>query len=130
MTPSGSSSMLKSFERGEYMSANGLYRVDFGALLPGLPGIVVLENEVVRGGDGGYIYSGKFTGDQQSIEVSLKVKPIQADAPSVFGTVGQEFQLNLYGNFVPGGFVLAGAAPVPGGPRISIRGTKVSDLDF
>lgn len=110
--------------------ADGFYRVDFGALLPGVPGVVVLENGQVRGSDNSYIYAGTFSGVDGPFEVVLNVKPIQAEAPSVFGTVGQEFKLNLRGNFVPGGFVLAGSSPVPGGPGVSIRGTKVSEIDF
>lgn len=112
------------------MSANGFYRVDFGALLPGAPGIVVLENGQVRGGDGGYIYSGTYTENSGEISAQLKVKPAQAGATSVFGTVGQAFQLNLAGSLSPGLFSLSGPAPVPGGPKISIRGTKVSEIDF
>lgn len=110
--------------------ANGFYRVDFGALLPGAPGIVVLEDGQVRGGDGDYIYSGTFSGSAGAVQAVLKVKPIKAGAQSVFGTVGKDFQLNLSGNFVPEGFVLAGPAPVQGGPQISIRGTKVSEITF
>ena len=112
------------------MMADAFYRVEFGALLPGAPGIVVLENGQVRGSDGNYIYSGTYSGGEGPIEVLLNVKPIQADAPSVFGTVGQQFKLNLFGNFVPGGFTLAGSSPVQGGLGVSIRGTKVSEVGF
>ena len=113
------------------MLTNGFYRVEFGALLPGAPGIVVLENGQVRGGDGGnYIYSGTFQGNAGSVDVVLKVKPIQAGAQSVFGTVGKDFQLKLSGQVVPDGFVLAGPAPDHGGPQISIRGKKVSEINF
>jgi hypothetical protein len=112
------------------MSTNGFYRVDFSALLPGAPGIVVLEDSQVRGSDGGYIYSGSFSENGESIEAVLKVKPIEAGASSVFGTAGQTLQLSLSGRFVQGGFTLSGASPVPGGPGINIRGFKVSEVSF
>ena len=112
------------------MSANGFYRVDFGALLPGAPGIVVLENSQVRGGDGGYIYSGSFTENAGAITAQLKIKPVQPGAQSVFGTFGQTLTLNLSGQFVSGGFVLSGPSPVAGGKAINIQGQKVADPTF
>ena len=110
------------------MSANGFYRVDFGALLPGAPGVVVLEDGRVRGSDGAYIYTGLYTESQGSIEATIRVKPIEANAKSVFGTTGQAFELNLSGAFTGGGFRLSGNAPVPGGPKINISGAMVSQI--
>lgn len=110
------------------MSANGFYRVDFGALLPGAPGIVVLEDGRVRGSDGAYIYTGNFTETQGAIEASISVKPIEAGARSVFGTTGQAFTLNLAGEFTGAGFRLIGNAPIPGAPKINISGILVSQI--
>lgn len=110
------------------MSANGFYRVDFGALLPGAPGIVVLEDGRVRGSDGAYIYTGQYSETDGAIQAAIRVKPIEANARSVFGTTGQAFELNLAGAFTGAGFRLSGNAPIPGGPKINISGVLVSQI--
>lgn len=60
----GNSCMLN-FDPEGSMMADAFYRVEFGALLPRIaPGIVVLENGQVRGGDSNYIYSGTYSGGE------------------------------------------------------------------
>ena len=111
------------------MQVNGFYRVNFGALLPGAPGIVVLEDGRVRGGDGAYIYTGQYTESQGAIDATILVKPIEAGAKSVFGTTAQSFELRLAGAFSGAGFKLSGNAPIPGGPQIHISGALVSQIN-
>lgn len=110
------------------MVRDGFYKVDFGAALPGAGGVVVVEGGNVRGGDDQYLYSGTVGAAGTSLQANIRVSAYVQSAVSVFNTQGGTFNLALSGNELQNGFVLAGAAPVPGSPPIQIQGVRIADL--
>jgi len=110
------------------MLREGFYRVQFSAADCGV-GIVAVESGHVRGGDGQYLYSGKIDIDGQAVSTRLKIKSIDPQAPSVFGTLG-DFALPLAGQVTEAGFALAGQPVESGTQAISVIGTFLCTLDL
>jgi hypothetical protein len=117
------------------MLKDGFYKVDFAAGLPGVGGVVVLENGAIRGGDDQMIYSGSYgiMGSDPSARCSMtaeiSVRPYVKGANSVFNTGAQAFSLKLSGTSEGSTFNLGGPSPA-GGPSIVIAGAFIAPLDF
>lgn len=117
------------------MLRDGFYKVDFAASLPGVGGVVVLENGSIRGGDDQMIYSGSFgvsgsdPSSRCSMTAEISVRPHVKNANSVFNTGTQSFKLKLNGTSEGSAFNLGGPSPV-GGPSIVITGAFIAPLDF
>ncbi|MBK1821296.1 GrlR family regulatory protein [Burkholderia orbicola] len=112
------------------MTIEGFYRVEFGAAIPGAGGVVVVEGGRLRGADDQYLYSGTVSGPDERLHVEIIVKAYAPGAVSVFQTVGGTFQLTLTGNVTGSSFQVSGPAPFPGMPGITVRGTRVADIDL
>ncbi|VVE84989.1 GrlR family regulatory protein [Pandoraea sputorum] len=110
------------------MAKDGFYKVDFGALIQGAGGIVVIEGGKIRGGDDQYLYSGTASTQGNSISAELRVAAYAATAESVFGTRGGAFNLVLQGDLVGDGFVVTGKSPTGAGPDIVVRATRIAEL--
>jgi hypothetical protein len=118
------------------MLTDGFYKVEFDSTLPGMGGIVIIENNTVRGGDAAFLYAGTLhmPGDERvtaTITVSAYVPaPFPFLALSVFGAA-DKFTLTLAGNLITTDmFRVTGSADLPGSPAITIRGTKIAELDL
>lgn len=113
------------------MLPDGFYKVEFRGPLPGVGGIVTIENGVVRGGDTSFLYSGKLNMPSEGrLTGMIVVAAYVPHASSVFGPANK-FTLNLTGNLVGAGmFQASGPADLPGAPTITITGTKIGALDL
>jgi hypothetical protein len=107
---------------------DGFYGVDFSALTKGAPGIVVVQEGRIYGGDDQYLYAGEVTGPDGRLHVTLTVKAYVSGAASVFGTQGGKFTLDLTGNAVGRNLQFSGPSPFPGSPGITVHATYLSDL--
>lgn len=111
------------------MSLDGFYKVDFSAALPGVGGIVTVEDGTVRGGDDQFIYAGTLTrAADDALSATISVQGYAPHAQSVFGGAAQRFSLELSGQKTGDGFELFGTANLPGVPNISIRASKIGTL--
>ncbi|TFL14205.1 hypothetical protein CSC67_08620 [Pusillimonas caeni] len=112
------------------MALSGFFRIDFGAALPGAPGVVVVENGMVRGSDGIFLFSGTFSDGDGRCRAVVNVKSINGSPLTVFNTHQSSFQLGLEGQADDSSFVLKGGGPVQGQIGITISGRKIADLNF
>lgn len=111
------------------MSLNGFYKVEFSAALPGVGGIVTVEDGTVRGGDDQFIYSGTLARAADGVlNATISVQGYAPHAQSVFGGAAQRFSLALSGQETSDGFELFGTASLPGASNISIRASKIAML--
>ncbi|WP_186085985.1 GrlR family regulatory protein [Burkholderia gladioli] len=107
------------------MIQEGRYKIDFGADLHGVGGIVLLRDGQISGHDTDdqYRYEGEYKYVESSgfLIAEIKVSANRPDAKSVFGTSAGEFSLSLTGRLSQDGFVLGGNSPF-GGKAIQIVG--------
>jgi hypothetical protein len=89
---------------------SGFYIARFRTPMDENAGVIIVEDQVVKGGDSAYYYSGNVTkSDGDSSEVRLKViRHTQPDFP-VFGDLSQ-FTLALVGKKVGGQYKFEGRA--------------------
>lgn len=112
------------------MQLSGFFMIEFAALQAGLGGTVAIDGTRVTGGNGPHLFSGAIAYSGNDVKVTLRVKPLSQFAESVFGTVGYSFDLELSGTASASGFLLTGKSPLPGGPAITVKGTKIAELDL
>lgn len=109
---------------------NGIYHVTFSAgNQQAGAGIIVLSNNVVNGGDTGFIFTGTLLRNANERDVSAEIEVSQW-APghqSIFGSITQ-FKLMLAGQVDPAAnaFRLAGHIQGQPGLRIAINGRLLS----
>ncbi|SCU94188.1 conserved hypothetical protein [Cupriavidus necator] len=110
---------------------DGFYQVNFTALGQGT-GLLVIEGDRVRGGDGQYLYSGRLAAlDGGAFTIDLRVASYAAGAQSVFHTGQGVFTLKLKGNFVGEEFTATGVAEgVGSGATFNARGRRVKNIDL
>lgn len=112
------------------MKPSGFFLLEFSARHAGPGGVVSIDGDTVRGWDGPYLFAGKLQISKDEVILRLRVKALSANAESVFGTVGYDFDLELTGIATDLTFTLTGPSPLPGGAAIVVRGTKVAELDL
>lgn len=112
------------------MAISGFFKVEFSALTPGAGGVVIVEDGKVRGGDNQYLYSGSYSEAPTGTTATLRVKAYTSSAKDVFGGKGGAFDLSLTGQIDDTSLSFTGPSPKPGSPPITIRGTKIAQLDL
>jgi hypothetical protein len=58
-------------------------------------GVAYFRDGKVFGGDSGYTYLGTYSEDQNRINAVINVAPFSPGVPSVFGSIGSAFRLNI-----------------------------------
>lgn len=118
------------------MLTDGFYKVEFDSTLPGMGGIVIIEKNIIRGGDATFLYAGTLSMPSEghlvaTIRVSAYVPaPFPFLALSIFGAA-DKFTLTLNSDFVTTDmFKVTGSADLPGYPTVTIQGTKIAELDL
>ena len=109
---------------------SGFFLIEFSALQAGLGGVVAIDGTRVTGGNGPHLFSGTLDFSGEQVTATMRVKPVSNFAESVFGTVGYAFDLTLSGTVSADGFLLTGKSPIPSGPPVSVKGTKIAELDL
>lgn len=112
------------------MQVSGFFLIEFAALEPGVGGVVTVDNGRVMGSNGPHLFSGtlEFSGTQ--VRARIRVKPVSAYAESVFGIGAYAYDLELQGTASANAFVLKGKSPLPSGPQVTVKGTKIAELDL
>lgn len=67
---------------------DGLYKVSFAALEQG-HGVVVIRDETIQGGDGGFYYSGSFVVSDSKVASKIVAAQHSPEAISVFGNISK-----------------------------------------
>ena len=103
---------------------SGIFRVRFSSSTQDFgEGIAVFKDGSVNGGDHGYIYTGKISGEK----AMLKVKQWNPAVVSVFGPL-KSFQLDLaMTSQTADAFSATGSVAEHPASRINISGNKLSD---
>lgn len=112
------------------MQLSGFFLIEFSALEPGLGGVVAIDGTRVMGGSGPHLFSGSLNFSGSEVQATIRVKPVSAFAKSVFGTMGYSFDLELHGTASADAFLLRGKSPIPNGPSVTVKGTKIAELDL
>jgi len=108
---------------------NGFYSVQFAAAgNPGEGGVISLENGRVLGGDSQYLYAGTVVEDAGGIQAELAITARTDQSQSVFGTVGNSFQIRLSGSAIGNGFTVSGTSTARPGATINIQATFIAPL--
>jgi hypothetical protein len=84
---SGRGKPMEGFWTAEFGSSVGI----FGG------GVAFFQNPRIMGGDSSYFYMGEYTLTGDAFTAEIEVSPFIQGVPSVFGTAGQKFTLNLVG---------------------------------
>ncbi len=93
------------------------------------PGITVIEDARIRGGDANYLYSGTIQATTpDEVVANLKIRAYKAQANETFGTIDNTFDLSLTGIQTENGFVMTGYSP--SGREIKIEATKIANIDL
>ena len=102
---------------------DGIYHVRFSSSVGGSgEGLVVLKQGSANGGDFGYLYTGQFNSDRESLSGRLNIKRWNPSSASVFGPL-VDFDLQLTGKpNDDGGFTLSGGIAGQPGLTITIAG--------
>lgn len=105
----------------------GFWIVQFEGAQGNGGGVVFFIKGRVLGGDSGFVYTGEYKTNQETIEARVKVRNFLPEVPSVLGVQG-DFELNVKGTVA--GQVIKGTASLvnQAGVGIVIKLTKVSDL--
>lgn len=74
----------------------GVYIAKFRTPLDESQGVVIVDDDTASGGDSAMYYTGKISGSERKIDVSLRVRQHDNDKFSVFGDV-HDFTLSLTG---------------------------------
>lgn len=75
-------------------------------------GVAYFRNSRVYGGDGGYTYLGKYEQKGDQLLADIRVSPFIEGTPSVFGSIGQAFDLTVTGTVT----------------ELEVSGTGMSDM--
>jgi hypothetical protein len=77
----------------------GFWTAEFGSSV-GIfgGGVVFFQGKKLMGGDSSYFYVGEYTVVENAFTATLQVNPFILGVPSVFGTVGEKFILDLAGS--------------------------------
>jgi hypothetical protein len=106
---------------------NGIYRVDFrSGRRIGAPGLAVLKDGSVNGGDDGFIYRGTYLVEGEKVTAQIAVSKHNPGAQSVFGLI-DNYTLALTGTTGSNNFTLSGSVIGRQGLTIEIRGTRLAD---
>jgi len=106
---------------------NGIYRVDFrSGRRIGAPGLAVLKDGSVNGGDDGFIYRGTYQVEGEQVTSQIYVSKHNPGAQSVFGPI-DNYTLALTGTTGSNNFTLSGSVTGRQGLTIEIRGTRLAD---
>ncbi|MFV9474851.1 GrlR family regulatory protein [Advenella sp. RU8] len=93
------------------------------------PGITVIEDARIRGGDANYLYSGTIQATTpEEVVANLKIKAYKSQANETFGTLDDTFDLSLTGIKTDSGFEMTGYSP--SGKEIKIEATKIANIDL
>ncbi|NLY64281.1 MAG: hypothetical protein GX070_04905 [Alcaligenaceae bacterium] len=94
------------------------------------PGITVIEDARIRGGDATYLYSGTIQANNpDEVVANLKIKAYQTkEEDPAFGASHDSFDLSLTGIQTDTGFQLTGYSP--SGREIKIEATKIANIDL
>ncbi|GAA4413747.1 hypothetical protein GCM10011450_22160 [Advenella faeciporci] len=93
------------------------------------PGITVIEDARIRGGDANYLYSGTIQATTpDEVVANLKIKAYKAQHNEAFGTISDTFDLSLTGIKTETGFEMTGYSP--SGREIKIAATKIANIDL
>lgn len=104
---------------------DGLYVVNFKSNSQDFgSGIVSVKNEAVNGGDFGFYYQGKISGQQ----LKLSVKKFNPNAQSVFGPLKNFHLILTITDNVSGGYVLEGHVSENANLILSVEAHKIADL--
>jgi hypothetical protein len=105
----------------------GFWIVQYEGIKGNGGGVVVFMKGRVLGGDTGFIYTGTYRTDEQTISAQIAVRNFLPEVPNVLGVDG-DFELALQG-VVAGEVIKASASLVnKGGSGVALKLTKVSDL--
>jgi len=77
----------------------GFWTAEFGSSV-GIfgGGVAFFQNRKIMGGDSSYFYMGEYTLAGNDFRAKIEVSPFIQGVPSVFGTAGQKFTLELVGS--------------------------------
>jgi hypothetical protein len=105
----------------------GFWILQFEGLQASGGGVVFLVKERIYGGDSGFVYTGTYQSDGNTITGRVKVHNFLPAVPSVFGISG-DYELSLSGNVA--GNVIKGQASLVSqeGMGIVFKLSKVGDL--
>jgi hypothetical protein len=111
------------------MLKDGYYEVKLNGPFGQGVGIVVLENERIRGGDDLLIYEGSFHQNSDAaghvkIEADLSAKIYRADSAQR----GQVFNVKCNGKVVADGFEILGRFVT--GEAVNVKGNHIAGLKF
>lgn len=90
-------------------------------------GVIFFLKGCVFGGDSGFVYTGRYQTDQETINARVRVRNFLPDVPSVFGVPG-DYELSVKGTV--DGQVIKGTASLVDQEAMGIvvKLTKISDL--
>ncbi|TCV91720.1 GrlR family regulatory protein [Biostraticola tofi] len=104
---------------------NGLYAVNFRSNNQDYgSGIVSVNNDAVNGGDFGFYYQGKFSGNQ----IKLSVRQFNSNAQSVFGPLNNFHLILSISDEGNNGYLLEGHVAENASFRLQVTAKKVADL--
>jgi len=108
----------------------GLYLVEFNSTAPqvsetthGIGHALLLPDQTIQGGDGGYVYNGRYQLDGTAIKVRLTVTRTNPYVPSIFGNIDR-FELDVAGVIEGGVATLEGVRPDRPDDKVRIRLTR------
>ena len=106
---------------------DGFWVVQFEGMKGNGGGVVIFTKGKVFGGDDGYVYTGSYVTEGNSVKARVKVENFLPNVPSVLGVVGN-FELNIDGTLEDG--VIKGTGSVATGEAVgvAIKLTKRADL--
>jgi hypothetical protein len=90
-------------------------------------GVAVFMKGRILGGDTGFLYTGTYQTDEETISARLTVRNFLPEVPSVLGVQG-DFELLLKGNVGPQSIRASATLIGQEGAGIIVKLTRVSDL--
>ncbi|MFP4518969.1 MAG: GrlR family regulatory protein [Oceanicaulis sp.] len=105
---------------------SGLYISRFRTPLDNACGVIVVDGDLVLGGDSAMYYTGEISGDDHAIKVRIRVRQHDHSRQSVFGEV-EDFILTLTGRKKGDDYVFEGRADRASSLRFEAVLTRAPD---
>lgn len=107
---------------------SGIYQVNFRSNLGDFgTGLIVAQRGTIHGGDNTYLYTGFYSSYESTIIVKVTIKHYRGQLDSIFGPL-KNFNLELKGSGNANSFSLTGTVTANPSLRITLTGSKVSQL--
>jgi hypothetical protein len=112
---------------GVPIMVEGFWIVQYEGIQGNGGGVVVFMKGRVLGGDTGFIYTGSYKTDEQTISAQVSVRNFLPEVPNVLGVQG-DLELALQGTVAAQVIRASASLANGGGAGLVLKLTKVSDL--